>query len=176
MSNTQGAYGLRPVKNQTGDTTKTTQYKMADAYVTPVYMGDPVKLNAGYIEIGADAGVDHIGIFAGCEYVNAKGEIVFSKYWTGEAGATEKKVLVWDDPATIFQVESTTAAQANVGTGYDLTVTAGEPTIGLSKTVLNTAGTTGAAYKITEIANGNGNEEGAYADVFVVAVKHGLAS
>lgn len=175
MANINGAYGLRPAKNKTGTTTATTEYKIADAYVTPIYMGDPVVINAGYIEIGTDDGVTHQGIFAGCQYTNAQGEAKFSKFWTGEAGATEKKALVFDDPATIFMVQASTASQANVGGAYDLDVTAGIPTIGLSKTFLNTDGTTGAAYKIIEIVDGNGNDGGLYADVLVVAVKHALA-
>ena len=175
MANTNGPYGLRPARNKTGDTTKTTEYPIADAYTTAIYLGDPVVLNAGYAQIGTDDGTTHIGVFAGCEYKNAQGEVKFSKYWTGEASATEKKALVWDDPATIFQIQSTTAAQANVGTAYDLDVTAGEASIGLSKTVLNTSGTSGASYKVIEVVDGNGNEAGAYADVMVVAVKHALA-
>jgi len=176
MANTNAPYGLRPSRHLTGGVTRTTEYSISASYTTKIYMGDPVGLSSGNIVIGTNAGTAHVGVFAGVKYINAKGENVFSKYWTGETGATEIKALVWDDPAQIFAIESTTFGTANIGVAYDLAVAAGVTTIGLSKTVLNVAATSGASYKVLGKVDRDDNETGAYAEVEVIAVKHALAS
>lgn len=176
MANTNAPYGLRPSRHLTGGVTRTTEYPISGSYTTKIYLGDPVGLSSGNVIIGTNAGTAHVGVFAGVKYINAKGEKVFSKYWTGESGATEIKALVYDDPAQIFAIEATTFAAANLGVGYDLAIAAGVTTIGLSKTVINVAATTGAAYKILGLINRDDNESGDYAEVEVIAVKHALAS
>lgn len=175
MANTNAPFGLRPVRHLNGSAVQTNEYPISSTYTTKLYLGHPVTLNAGNVEIGTNNGTAHIGVFAGCKYTNAKGDIVFSKHWTGEAGASNITAQVWDDPQIVFEIQATTAAAANIGTGYDLTIAAGDDTIGRSKTVLNTAAVLGAAYKVLGLVDKPDNESGAYADVEVLTVKHALA-
>jgi hypothetical protein len=176
MVNTNSPHGLSPSHNMSAGCQVTNEYPIAPANNTPIYLGDPVVLNAGNVEQAAGAGVTNIGVFAGCQYLNAKGEITYSKFWTGEAGATKIKALVWDDPDQVFSIQTTTATKSQVGSAFDLSIVAGVPTIGLSKTVLDTAAQVGSAYKIVGFVNRDDNVEGAHAEVDVIAVKHGFAS
>jgi len=176
MANVNAPYGLRPSRHLTGGVTRTTEYPISASYTTKIYLGDPVGLTSGLLVIGTDAGTEHIGVFAGVNYVNAAGEVKFSKYWTGETSATEIKALVYDDPNQVFAIEATTFGTANRGVAYDLDVTAGTDSIGLSKTILNVAGTSGAAYKVIGLVDRDDNVAGAYAEVEVVTVKHALHS
>lgn len=176
MANIDAAFGLRPSKQSTGEGTKQNEYSIADGYSTAIYIGDPVGLSSGNVVIGTDAGTAHIGVFAGCEYVNGVGDFIRSKAWPADTAATKIKCLVLDDPDTVFTIQASTFATANIGVAYDLDVTAGTAAIGLSKTFLNVAGTTGAAYKVLRKVDREDNETGAYAEVEVIAVKHALAS
>ena len=177
MANIDAAFGLRPSRHLTGGSVVQNEFPIADGYTTAIYLGDPVKLNAGNIEIGAAAGVDHVGVFQGCEYIDPKGEIVFSKSWPGTAGCTKKKALIVALDGQVFKIQTDVdGSEVVIGTGYDLNIVSGDATIGQSKTSLDGNATTGAAYKILRFVERDDNEVGDYGDVEVIAVKHAFAS
>lgn len=135
------AYGFRPVKTKAPGGVKTNvfmDYQIADDYGTAIYNGDPVKLVAGgYIERAA-AGDTSVGVFMGCEYtpdsgVN-NGKPVFDEVWPASQSATQTsiKAFVWDDPDTVFMIESdqdtTALAFADVGQNIDFLAGTGSAT------------------------------------------------
>jgi len=177
MANTDAAFGLRPSRHQTGGSVVQNEMPIADGYETAIYLGDPVQLSSGNVIIGTATGTAHVGVFAGCEYVDPTGRIVFSKHWPGTASCTNKKALVVSLENQVFtiQTDDVAADLADVGVAYDLNIVSGSSTIGQSKTSLNIDATSGAAYKIVGLVDRDDNEFGAYAVVEVVAVKHALA-
>lgn len=136
MASTASPYGLRPVKRLDGMpyAGATTMYLIDPAgEATNLFTGQVVILGAdGYIALstatGADAttnnlggnGVGAIGVFMGCEYVNAQGQLIHSMYYPSGYAApsgTAIKAYVVDDPNVLFQVQLDAAgAQTIIGT------------------------------------------------------------
>lgn len=128
-------YGLRPVKRSDGMAYAgaTSQYLIdPSGEATNLFNGQVVIIGAdGFIALctatGADItsnnlggnGVGAIGVFVGCEYVNAQGQLLFSQYYPSGTAAfdgTEIKAYVVDDPNVLFQVQLDAAgAQTIIG-------------------------------------------------------------
>lgn len=134
MATTAAPYGLRPVKRADGMpyAGATSQYLIDPAgYGTNIFYGSVVYINAnGYVNIvtatGADATTNAwpagssgmtgaIGVFVGCEYVNAQGQLIFSQYYpSGTTGVVSAYVV--DDPMVLFAAQLDGAAdQSDIG-------------------------------------------------------------
>jgi hypothetical protein len=134
MATTAAPYGLRPVKRVDGMpyAGATSTYLIDPAgYNTNIFYGSVVYINAdGYINIvtgtGADATTNDwptgttsvtggLGVFVGCNFVNAQGQLIFSQYYpSGTTGVVQ--ALVVDDPMVLFQAQlDGTATQAVIG-------------------------------------------------------------
>jgi len=133
MALTAAPYGLRPVKRADGlpYAGATTQYLIDPAGEgTNIFYGQAVFIGAdGYVALvtgtGANAGnqafpvantfTGAVGVFVGCEYVNAQGQVIFGQYYpSGTTGVV--KAYVVDDPNVLFQVQlDGAAAQADLG-------------------------------------------------------------
>lgn len=113
MANTNSAFGLKPIDlmGSGANSTGATKYFIksdADA----IYQGSPViATNDGTIAITGSASGDtykHIGVFAGCEYVDATtGETRFSNFWPGSGSAdTDFDIVafVYDNPHQRFLI------------------------------------------------------------------------
>ena len=133
MALTAAPYGLRPIKRADGMpyAGATSQYLIDPAgEATNLFYGQVVFVGAdGYIALatgtGANAGnqafpvansfTGAVGVFVGCEYVNAQGQVIFGQYYpSGTTGVV--KAYVVDDPNVLFQVQlDGAAAQADLG-------------------------------------------------------------
>ncbi len=137
MAITAAPYGLKPVKRADGMpyAGATSQYLIDPAgEATNLFYGQVVIIGAdGYIALatgtGADlttnsisgtTGVGAIGVFVGCEYVNAQGQVLHAQYYPSGYAAptgTSIKAYVVDDPNVLFQAQlDGTGAQTIIGT------------------------------------------------------------
>lgn len=134
MATTQSPYGLRPVKRVDGMPyagAYSTYLIDPAGYSTNIFYGSVVYINAnGYINIvtgtGADATTNDwptgstsvtgaIGVFVGCSYVNAQGQLIFSQYYPSGTTGTVQAFVV-DDPMVLFAAQlDGTATQAVIG-------------------------------------------------------------
>ncbi len=169
------AYGLKPVQRVDGMpyAGATKLYKIDPAgEATNLFYGQVVNIGAdGYIALatatGADAttnnlggsGVGAIGVFVGCEYVNAQGQVIYDQYYpSGTANGGDIVAYVVDDPNALFQAElDATATQTMVGTNTTFataqTTSTGSTTTGVSNSQLDaTVATTAKAFKIVALA------------------------
>ncbi len=169
------AYGLKPVKRVDGMpyAGATRLYKIDPAgEATNLFYGQVVNIGSdGYIALatatGADAttnnlggnGVGAIGVFVGCEYVNAQGQVIYSQYYpSGTANGGDIVAYVVDDPNALFMAElDATATQTMVGTNTTFataqTTSTGSTTTGVSNSQLDaTVATTAKAFKIVALA------------------------
>jgi hypothetical protein len=112
MANTASPYGLRPVKRVDGmPYAGATEEFLIDpaGEATNIFNGQVVIIGAdGYIAIstatGADittnnlggSGVGAIGVFVGCEYVNAQGQVIHSQYYPSGTTGVVKAYVVTD--------------------------------------------------------------------------------
>ena len=193
MASVASPYGLRPV-NQLGGTpyAGATRTYLIDPAGTAanIYNGSPVYVNAsGYLAVATATGADAttngfpvgsantgiVGVFVGCSYYNAQGQLIFSQYYpTGTTGVIQASVV--DDPNVVFQVQSAgTVTQAAVGANVFFStgaVATGSTSTGNSTASIvagASAVTTTAAFRVVGFPNVQGFSVvgDAYTDVYV---------
>ena len=188
MATTASPYGLRPVKRVDGMpyAGATSTYLIDPAgYGTNIFYGSVVYVNAnGYINIVTGTGADGttndwptgstsvtgaIGVFVGCNYVNAQGQLIFSQYYpSGTTGVVQ--ALVVDDPMVLFQAQlDNTATQTVIGANTFFaaaqSTSTGSTSTGNSTSALDaTVVTVPAAFRILGFASPISD---AYPDVLV---------
>ena len=190
MASTASPYGLRPVNRVDGmPYAGATQTFLIDpaGEATNIFYGQVVIIGAdGYLAIstatGADItsnnlggnGVGAIGVFVGCEYVNAQGQVINAQYYpSGTTGVVTAKVIT--DPSVAFQAQlSGSGAQTVLGTNTFFTAvqstSTGSTTTGNSTSSLSASVQAGAAaFRIVGFVEIEGFSEigDAFTDVLV---------
>ena len=188
MASTATPYGLKAV-NELGGLPyagSTRQFLIDPAgYNTNIFNGSLVYVNSsGYLQIVTTTGADSntagfpvgagtatnsgaIGVFVGCSYVNAQGQVIYAQYYPANTVAptgTAITAYVIDDDRAVFQVQSAgSIVQADLGANVFLnavqSTSTGSTTTGNSTTnVVATAGvvTTTAAFRIVGFVNMQG--------------------
>ena len=165
-------YGLKPI-NLYGGTPfagATRQYRIASAYNTSIFYGDPIEMidNGTIIKSAittARATVTTsqiIGVFLGCSYVNSQGQTIFAQYFPANTAAptgTFITAYVSNDPDTLFKAVIATGATPNdatsgllpsstteftvIGTNVALVQNSGLTTTGNSRVAVASSATTG---------------------------------
>ena len=166
MSSISAPFGFRPSFHNSGQM-RAKAYAITSAFGANIFSGDPVKLAAdGTVQLGTSDGsrsgttdgVKLLGIFQGCEYLDASGKPTISPFWP--SGATGTNIVAWvlDDPETLFDVQYTnpgtpgvTSLQTAVGEEADWTVASpgGSTRTGLSNTQLTVLQATSGQFQIT---------------------------
>jgi len=153
MANANVAFGFKPVgmHGSSPATQGTSQYFIA-SNASAIFQGSPVKaeLTGGTIQIASASGNGDqlVGIFAGCEYVDATtGKLKFSNTWPGSGSANTNfdiKGFVYDNPAQRFIIASDgtntdrATAKADIFKTADIASGAsGNTTTGISSAVLD---------------------------------------
>jgi hypothetical protein len=185
MATTASPYGLRPVNRVDGmPYAGATQTFLIDpaGEATNLFYGQVVIIGAdGYLALstatGADVttnnlggdGVGAIGVFVGCEYVNAQGQVINAQYYpSGTTGVVTAKVIT--DPNVVFQAQlDGSGAQTVLGTNTFFaavqSTSTGSTQTGNSNSALDaTVQTTAAAFRIVGFASTPGD---AFTDVLV---------
>ena len=115
MANINVSFGLKPVgKHGSSPATQGTSQYFIASDASAIFQGSPVRaeLTGGTIQIATATcdGVQLLGVFAGCEYVDATtGKLKFSNTWPGSGSANTNfdiKGFVYDDPAQRFIIAS----------------------------------------------------------------------
>jgi len=118
-------YGFKPVNRIDGlpYAGAIQQIRIAGTYNTAIYNGDTVKVVAGgSIELsGATTTGTIVGVFVGCQYTNAQGQIVQAQYYPGTS-ATNAVAYVVVDPSAAFKVAVTTSGTAGTVTYANQTI------------------------------------------------------
>lgn len=187
MATTASPYGLRPVKRADGMpyAGAVTQYLVDPAgEATNLFYGQVVHIGTdGYLALSTATGADgttnalpigttlrgSVGVFVGCEYVNAQGQVINSQYYpSGTTGVV--KCFVVNDPDVLFQAQlDGSATQAAVGQNTFFaavqSTSTGSTRTGNSTSALDaTTVATTAAFRIVEFVSPVGD---AYPDVLV---------
>ena len=185
MATTASPYGLRPINRVDGmpyaGATETFLIDPAGE-ATNIFYGQVVIIGAdGYIAIstatGADittnnlggSGVGAIGVFVGCEYINAQGQVIYSQYYpSGTTGVVTAKVITDSNVAFQAQLDGS-GAQTVLGTNTFFaavqSTSTGSTQTGNSTSALDaTVQTTAAAFRIVGFVSSAGD---AYTDVLV---------
>ena len=164
MSSISAPFGFRASYHNSGQM-RPKAYVIASTYAANIFSGDPVKLtDNGVIQLGTSDGtrsgttdgVSLLGVFAGCQYLDAGGKPTISPFWPTGATGTEITAWVYDDPETLFDVQynnpsAGTTVQTAVGEECDWTVASpgGSTQTGLSNTYLTAIQATSGQFQIT---------------------------
>jgi hypothetical protein len=166
MSSTSAPFGFRASYHNSGQM-RPKAYVIASTYAANIFSGDPVKLtDNGVIQLGTSDGtrsgttdgITLLGIFAGCQYLDAGGKPTISPFWPSGATGTEITAWVYDDPETLFDVQytnpgtpGTTSVQSAVGEECDWVVASpgGSTSTGLSTTQIGVIQATSGQFQIT---------------------------
>lgn len=181
MANANAPFGLKPYINSGSPPTfEIVERKIASGNSTKIFTGDPVKrLVTGYVAQMANGDSVALldGIFMGCRYLSvSQGRIVNNNYWPGADASGDVTALIYPILSSspqlfLVQKDATTAAFADIGGNFDLTIGSGNTTNGRSTAVLaGSAGTTATLpWRLVDLwgAGGKGNvgpgtEAGAY--------------
>lgn len=198
MASVASPYGFKAV-NELGGLPyagSTRQFNINPAgYNTNIFNGSLVYVPAtGYLQIATSTGADAttngfptgtantgvVGVFVGCSYVNAQGQVIYAQYYPANTVApagTAITAYVIDDDRTVFQVQSVgSIVQADLGSNVFLnaaqSTSTGSTQNGNSTTaVIATASVvaTSAAFRIVGFVNMQGFSTvgDAYTDILV---------
>jgi hypothetical protein len=162
MANQDAAFGLKPVGKLGSNVNSegTTEYSIASGASGNIFSGDPVKMaNTGTILVAA-AGDQLLGVFRGCRYTNASGEVIYSSYWPNGTVSSDAVAFVVDDPDALFEVQSAatgSVVQTVVGNNADIVYTSGSTADGQSGVEIS--GTTAATSAQLRIVGISGDPE-----------------
>lgn len=175
MANVDAAFGFVPIRHMSGNAPRTNKYTIASGLAENIFKGDMViVVAAGTITPHTATETNNIGVFAGVSYTAADGSYVYSEYWPSGTVATDIIAYVYDDPYTVFKVQSDGApAVTNIGNCADVVAGAGSTLTGNSAFELNsTMGTGTASCKIIALYDSPDNAFGTNAVVEVLINEH----
>ena len=174
MASTASPYGFRAV-NELGGLPyagSTRQFLIDPAgYNTNIFNGSIVAINtSGYINIVTTNGDNStpfpagtIGVFVGCSFTNAQGQIIYSQYYPANTASVQGSAItayVIDDDRAVFQVQANgTMAQTTLGMNVILSAvqstSTGSTTTGNSTTAVSSsaAATSGYAFRVVGFAD-----------------------
>ncbi len=185
MASTASPYGFKAVNELGGlpyaGSTRTFLIDPA-GYNTNIFNGSIVAINtSGYINIVTTNGDNStpfpagtIGVFVGCSYYNAQGQLIFSQYYPANTTGVVQAFVIDDDRA-VFQVQADgSIGQTGLGMNAILaavqSTSTGSTTNGNSNTAISStlAATSGYAFRIVGFVNSTTSQVGdAYTDVLV---------
>jgi hypothetical protein len=182
-------YGLKPINLIGGQVFagQTRQYQINPAgFAGNIFYGDVVKIvSTGYVEKDTgQATATPVGVFMGCTYVNAQGQVIFAQYYpTGYAAPTGTKITAYiaDDPDQLFKAVLVSGATENgnglvpaylgislIGTNAELVQNTGSTFTGNSAIGVYTDGNTGTAslpIRIIDVVPDTANSAGNFVEV-----------
>lgn len=180
MANVDAAFGLRPVRHYFGGLVRANEYAIEPALAADIFRGDPVKSTGTTKRVTvATAGDRMVGVFDGCQYEDAQGNIVYAHYWpTGQTvkTGTVPKAFVFDDPHILFEAQMSGAfAVTDIGAAANLVFGSGDTATGTSGVEVDSSAIGGGGedqVKIVDWVRDGANEVGANARVLVLINDH----
>jgi len=195
MASTATPYGFRAVNELGGlpyaGSTRSFPINPA-GYNTNIFNGSLVYVaSTGYLQIATSTGADAttngfptgtantgcVGVFVGCTYTNAQGQIIYSQYYPANTASVQGSTItayVVDDDRAVFQVQADgsvtfAALGANVYLAAAQSTSTGSTTTGNSTSAVSaTAVTTSAAFRVIGFVNNAQSQSGdAYTDILV---------
>jgi len=151
MANIDAPNGFTPSYHRNGGTVRYDgDFKIASGLAADIFLGDLVIIDAVadgvHITVGAAASTRILGVFAGCNYTAANGDVVWAKQWvsgTATLGAVSAEAHVYTDQNIVYtaQVDGAIAEADLFGYADSLQTHAGNAATGVSGMEINSAAT-----------------------------------
>ena len=176
MANVDAAFGLTPIRHLSGNGySRANKYTITSGLSENIFTGDLVIITAdGVITPHTATEANNIGVFAGVSYTASDGSYVYAQYFPSGTTATNIVAYVYDDPYTVFKVQSAgTPAQTNIGNCAEVVAGAGSTTTGQSGFEMNGTMSNGtASLKILGLYEAPDNAFGTNAIMEVLINEH----
>ena len=175
MANVDAAFGFVPVRTMSGFAPRANKYTIASGLAENIFTGDLCIIDAnGQVTPHTATEVNNIGVFGGVSYTASDGSYVYSQYWPTGTTATDIIAYIYDDPYTVFKVQSAgSPAQTNIGNCADVVAGAGSTTTGISGfEISGTMANSAASAKIIALYDAPENSFGANAVMEVLINEH----
>jgi len=176
MANVDAAFGFVPIRHLSGNGySRANKYTITSGLSENIFTGDLVIITAdGVITPHTATEVNNIGVFAGVSYTASDGSYVYSQYFPTGTTGTSIIAYVYDDPYTVFKVQSAgTPAQTNIGNCADVVAGTGSTITGQSGFELSGTMSNGTATcKILGLYEGPENAFGTNAIMEVLINEH----
>lgn len=147
MANLDAPNGFTPSYHRNGGTVRYNgDFKIASGLASDIFLGDLVIIDAAadgvHIDVGAAASTRLLGVFAGCNYTAANGDVVWAKQWvsgTVTLGAVSAEAHVYTDQNIVYtaQVDVAIAEADLFGYADSLQTHAGNTATGVSGMEIN---------------------------------------
>ena len=181
MANVDAPSGFSPFRHRGGGIIRPSKYLIASAYNTDIFTGDAVILTSGYVNIAAQDSSVILGIFAGCEFLDASGVpgARFSPYWpasTVTTGSADVICWVYDDPMISYRTQTDTGTAyeqaTHMGGKYDLEADhSGSTLTGQSGQEIDLGDTGTGQFLVLGLIDEPGNAVGVNAKIEVLIVE-----
>jgi len=137
MANLDAPNGFTPVRHQNGGVVRyDDSFTIPSGTAVNIFAGDMVRLTGTGRDIDVAAATEVLlGVFAGCQYVAANGDVVWANRWvdgTVTAGTQDAVAFVYTDPNIVYRAQCLTIAEADVGLAADIVAGAGNAATGIS--------------------------------------------
>ena len=175
MANVDAAFGFVPIRHLSGNAPRANKYTITSGLAENIFTGDLVILTAdGVVTPHTATETNNIGVFAGVSYTASDGSYVYSQYWPSGTTATNIIAYVYDDPFTVYKVQSAgTPAQTNIGNCADVVAGTGSTTTGISGfEISGTMANSAATCKIVALHDSPSNAFGTNAVMEVLINEH----
>ena len=176
MANVDAAFGFVPIRHLSGNGySRANKYTITSGLSEDIFTGDLVIITAdGVITPHTATEVNNIGVFAGVSYTASDGSYVYAQYFASGTTGTDFIAYVYDDPYTVFKVQSAgTPAQTNIGNCADVVAGTGSTITGQSGFELSGTMSNGTATcKILGLYEGPENAFGTNAVMEVLINEH----
>tara|TARA_R100000322_G_C5420530_1_gene186134 strand:+ start:106 stop:660 length:555 start_codon:yes stop_codon:yes gene_type:complete len=176
MANVDAAFGLVPIRSLGGyGYSRANKYTIASGLAENIFTGDLCILDAnGQITPHTAGETNNIGVFAGVSYTATDGSYVYSQYWPSGTVATNIIAYIYDDPHTVYKVQSAgTPAQTNIGNCAEVVAGTGSTVTGQSGFEMNGTMANGtASLKIIGLYESPDNAFGTNAIMEVLINEH----
>ena len=176
MANVDAAFGFVPIRHLSGNGySRANKYTITSGLSEAIFTGDLVIITAdGVITPHTATEVNNIGVFAGVSYTASDGSYVYAQYFASGTTGTDFIAYVYDDPYTVFKVQSAgTPAQTNIGNCADVVAGTGSTITGQSGFELSGTMSNGTATcKILGLYEGPENAFGTNAIMEVLINEH----
>jgi len=176
MANVDAAFGFVPIRHLSGNGySRANKYTITSGLSENIFTGDLVIITADGVITPHTAGeVNNIGVFAGVSYTASDGSYVYAQYFPSGTTATNIIAYVYDDPYTVFKVQSAgTPAQTNIGNCAEVVAGTGSTTTGQSGFEMNGTMSNGtASLKILGLYEAPDNAFGTNAIMEVLINEH----
>ena len=142
MPNLDAPNGFTPSYHRNGGTVRYNgDFKIASGLASDIFLGDLVIIDSTadgvHIDVGAAASTRLLGVFAGCNYTAANGDVVWGKQWvsgTATLGGVSAEAHVYTDQNIVYtaQVDAAITEADLFGYADSLQTHAGNAATGVS--------------------------------------------